>query len=140
MMRSRVLVGVLVVGLIATAIAVAEGGRATRPEPFEPFTQHVVGGPGKAAGSASKARFFRKTIYLESNNFTVAANEEENGFLRCPRHSSAISGYFGNNRAGVVLDYSAIAARGKRRWDFGVLNLDPNNSARAFVGVVCIKR
>ena len=123
-MFTKGLAAVLVVGLVATGIAVAEGGRATRPAPFVPFAQHQVGGPSKAGGgAASKASSFRKVIYVESNNFIVGATSETNGSLKCPRHSGAINGYFGNNKSGIVLDYSAIS--GARQAPVGLRRAQP---------------
>jgi hypothetical protein len=145
-MLSKGLIGVLAVALAATGIAVAEtGGGASRPVPFKPFPQHQVAAPSKAVGSpAAKLRAFTKVKYIESNTATVAAVSEITGSLKCPRRSAAISGYFRNNRSGVVLDFSSVGNT-VRKWDFGVLNLNPttaqpnNGSARALVGVVCIK-
>jgi hypothetical protein len=145
-MLSKGLVGVAVVALAATGIAAAEaGGGANRPEPFKSFAQHAVAAPSKAVGArASKRRPLTKVKYVESNTATVAAQSEISGSLKCPRRSAAISGYFRNNRSGVVLDFSSVGNT-VRKWDFGVLNLNPdtappnNGTARALVGVVCIK-
>jgi hypothetical protein len=144
-MLGKGLIGVLAVALAATGIAVAEaGGGASRPEPFKPFPQHQVAAPSKAVGSkASKLRAFTKVKYIESRTATVAATSEISGSLKCPRRSAAISGYFRNNRSGVVLDFSSVGNT-VRKWDFAVLNLNPetapnNGTARALVGVVCIK-
>ena len=145
-MLRKGLVGVAVVALAATGIAAAEaGGGANRPEPFKPFAQHAVTAPSKAVGvRASKRRPLTKVKYVESNTATVAAQSEISGSLKCPRRSAAISGYFRNNRSGVVLDFSSVGNT-VRKWDFGVLNLNPNTAppnngtARALVGVVCIK-
>jgi hypothetical protein len=144
-MLSKGLVGVAVVALAATGIAAAEaGGGANRPEPFKSFAQHAVAAPSKAVGArASKRRPPTKVAYVESTT-TVAAQSEISGSLKCPRRSAAISGYFRNNRSGVVLDFSSVGNT-VRKWDFGVLNLNPdtappnNGTARALVGVVCIK-
>ncbi|HEY7151801.1 MAG TPA: hypothetical protein VH391_08965 [Solirubrobacterales bacterium] len=139
-MLSKGLVGALVVAVAATGIAVAEaGGGANRPAPFKPFPQHVVAAPSTAiGGKAARRRAFTKVKYVESNTATVEAGSEISGFLKCPRRSAAISGYFRNNRSGVVLDFSSVGNT-VRKWDFALLNLNDSESARALVGVVCIK-
>jgi hypothetical protein len=140
-MLSKGLIGVLAVAVAATGIAVAEaGGGASRPEPFKPFPQHQVAAPSKAVSTrAAKLRAFRKVKYVESNTATVDGGAEISGFLKCPRRSAAISGYFRNNRSGVVLDFSSVGNT-IRKWDFAVLNLnDPGKTAKVLVGVVCIK-
>jgi hypothetical protein len=134
------LIGALVVALAAAGIAVAEGGGATRPAPFRPFPQHAVGVPSQATdAAAAKVRPFSKVKYIESNTFNVGATLEVSGSLKCPKHSGAISGYFRDNKAGVVLDYSSVGGA-VRKWEFGVLNVNTGGSAaKALVGVVCIK-
>lgn len=132
------LIGLLVAALAATGIAVAEtGGGASRPEPFKPFPQHQA--PSNApGGQASKLTGFSKVKYFESNAANVDVGEEITGSLKCPRHSAAISGYFRDNKKGVVLDFSSVGNT-VRKWNFGVLNLDAGSTAQALVGVVCIK-
>jgi hypothetical protein len=140
-MLSKGLIGMLAVALAATGIAVAEtGGGASRPEPFKPFPQHQVAAPSKAVGSrATKLRAFTKVKYLESNTATVDPLAEVSGFLKCPRRSAAISGYFRDNKKGVVLDFSSVGNT-VRKWEFGVINLNPDSqTAKVLVGVVCIK-
>jgi hypothetical protein len=140
------LAAVSAVGLVAAAIAVAEGGgaRPDRAASFAPFPQHQVAGPSRSVGgSSSKVNASTGVRYVESDVFIIehGAENEVSGSLKCPRRSAAIGGYFGNNKPGVVLDYSAIGPRSTRKWDFGVLYLNENTEpqARAFVGLVCIK-
>jgi hypothetical protein len=138
------LAALLAVGLLAAGVAIAEGGgsRPDRSASFEPFQQHQVAGPSQAVGgTASKARRpFSKVRYVESEVTTVVRGAELSGSLKCPRRSTAIGGYFGDNKPGVVLDYSAVGAGSTRRWDFGIILLsDFDPQAKVFVGVVCIK-
>jgi hypothetical protein len=139
-MLGKGLIGVLVVAVAATGIAVAEdGGGASRPEPFKPLAQHEVAAPSKAAGGqASKLTGFSKVKYFVSNTANVDPDSEITGSLKCPRRSAAISGFFQDNKSRVVLDYSSVGGT-VRKWDFGVFNFNDGVTAKARVGVVCIK-
>ena len=147
-MLRKGLVVALVVGLVAAGIAVASGGgRPSRSEPFTTLPGHAVTKPSKmVSAAATKHPPLRKVIYRESAPFTVNADSERTVGLKCPRHSVATNGYFGNNAKGVVLDYSAIGAHSLRSWVFGVLNLTGSlndgtgpSAVQVFIGVVCIK-
>ena len=138
-MLTKGLIGVLAVALAATGIAVAEtGGGASRPEPFKPFPQHQVTAPSKAVSAkAGRRRGFTKVKYVESSVATVDTQSEISGFLKCPRRSAAISGYFRDNKSKVVLDFSSVGNT-VRKWDFALFNFG-DTTARVLVGVVCIK-
>jgi len=140
-MLRKGLVIAFVVGLVMAGIAIArDGGRPSRSEPFTSLPGHSVVRPSKTVGAAStRTPPLRKVIYRESSGFTVNADSERGVSLLCPRRSAAINGYFGDSARGVVLDYSAIAERSVRKWQFVLLNMDPSNNIQAFIGVVCIK-
>jgi hypothetical protein len=145
-MLRKGLVVALVVGLVMAGIAIArDGGRPSRSEPFTLLPGHSVTRPSKTVGAASTRNPpLRKVIYRESSPFPVSADSEQTVALKCPRTTAAINGYFGNDAKGVVLDYSAVAPKGVRKWVFGLLNLTgattiPPDDVQVFIGVVCIK-
>jgi hypothetical protein len=147
-MLRKGLVVALVVGLVAAGIAVASGGgRPSRSEPFTTLPGHAVTKPAKTVtAAATRNPPLRKVIYRESTPFTVNPDSERTVALKCPRRTAAINGYFGNDAKGVVLDYSAVAAKSVRKWVFGVLNVTGSltdgtgpSDVQVFIGVVCVK-
>jgi len=146
MRKLLIAVGVLIAGAgVFTAASVGDQSstrRSVSPTGREHIrvAAHRVSSPSKAAvapAAVGSARGFRKLIYKESRVFAVP-DEGVGVSLKCPRHSGAIGGYFGS-AGGVVLDFSAVAAHGTRRWDFGLFNVPKTGDVNAFVGVICLK-
>jgi hypothetical protein len=138
--------GVLLAG-VGVFAAVSIGDQSSTRRSVSPtgrehirVAAHRVSSPSKAAlapAAAGRGSGFRKLVYKESRVFAVP-DEGVGVSLKCPRHSGAIDGYFGS-AGGVVLDFSAIAAHGIRRWDFGLFNVPQTGDVNAFVGVICLK-
>jgi hypothetical protein len=145
-MRKLVLAGIVVGVAVASSVGVVlgSGGGSTAAikasADYPTLRMHRVSAPsGGVAGLAAKRPTHRaKVIYLESNPFTLGGGDTQGGTGKCPKRSTAINGYFGENKDTVfpILDSVGTSLR---KWTIAVHNGDEAADANVFVGTVCLK-
>jgi hypothetical protein len=147
-MRKLVLATIVVGVAVATSVGVVlgSGGGSTAAikasADYPTLRMHRVSAPsGGLAGVAAKRPTHRaKVIYLESSPFKLAGGDTDGGTGKCPKRSTAINGYFGEDGDTVVPIFNAVGTS-LRKWSIGIKNIGttPANDANVFVGTVCLK-
>jgi hypothetical protein len=134
-MRKLILLGATaIVAVLVTATITWGDSDARIPSKAETPTTRAateVGSPS-APGAAKRGGGIR---YFETDLFAIPADGRDDSFLRCPRRSKAINGYYGTD-GGIVDDYLAVGANSSRNWEFGLIDLT-GQDGQAFIGIVC---
>ena len=137
-MRKLILLGATALVAVVATSAVSWGGANARipskVEVPEPRTVHEVATPSVAG--VAKGGGGRGIRYFETDFFAIPADGRDDSFLRCPRRTKAINGYYGTD-GGIVADYFAVGVNSLRNWEFGLIDLT-GQDGEAFLGIVCV--